>query len=177
MFAVLAATVLFVLVVEPLLVAAHEFGHAIVPLALGRETSVFVGGDRGPTVSIGQLTVTVAPLGLLSPVTNGATVTDVQTDRWAMFAGTLAGPMLSLTATIVAWWAFQFATSDLIWYLSFLTLLYGGLQTFSTLAPFSSPARGKGEAPFKTDGRIALELLLGRDPVLDESKRRLQDSD
>lgn len=177
MLAVLVALVAFVLVVEPLLVAAHEFGHAIVPLLLGRETAVFVGGDRGPTVSIGRLTVTVAPAGLLSPVTSGATVTDVQTDRWAMFAGTLAGPLTSLLVTIVAWQAFTTVTTDVFWWLSFATLVYGGLQTFSTLAPFSAGATATDEESFKTDGRIALELLLGRDPVLDGSKRGIRDSD
>jgi hypothetical protein len=177
MFAVVAALVVFLLVVEPLLVAAHEFGHAIVPVAQGRETAVFVGGDRGPTITLGTLTVTIAPTGLLSPVTRGATVTDVQTDRWSMLVGTLAGPAMSLLATIVAWRAFQIAGSDLLWWLSYVTLIYGGLQTFSTLAPFSAKVTDDGEAPFKTDGRIALELLLGRDPVLDGSKRRFQDPD
>lgn len=178
MLAVVVAVLVFLLVVEPFLVALHELGHAVVPLALGRETAVFVGGDRGPTVTLGALTLTVAPRGLLSPVTDGATVTDVQTGRWAMLSGTLAGPVTSLFATIAAWIALQstpVASSAVLWWLTLFAVCYGGLQTLSTLAPIeaSVAANDEGSVPFRTDGRIALALLLGRDPVLDGDGGRL----
>lgn len=167
MLAALAALVVFLLVVEPLLVGLHELGHAIVPLALGKETAVFVGGERGPTVSIGSLTLTVAPAGFLSPITDGAVVTDVQTGRWTVFAGTLGGPLASLLAAVGSVIALESASGPFLGWLGLLAFAYSTLQTLSTLAPFSGPVPSDGGEPFKSDGRIALELLLGRDPVLD----------
>ncbi|WP_248515475.1 hypothetical protein [Salinarchaeum laminariae] len=48
-----------------------------------------------------------------------------------------------------------------------LALGYSALQTILTLAPYRGlvdPATGEA---FTSDGRIALELLLGSNPVLD----------
>lgn len=167
MLAVLLALVVFLLVVEPVLVALHEFGHAIVPLAQGRETAIFVGGQLGPTIVIGPLTLTIAPVGFLRPITEGATVTDLQSGRWTVLAGTLGGPLTSLLAAICAWLALRIAPNAIVWGLVLYAFVYAALQTLSTLVPLRGPAPSDGSEPFKTDGRIALELLLGRDPVLD----------
>ncbi|AGN00172.1 hypothetical protein L593_01095 [Salinarchaeum sp. Harcht-Bsk1] len=167
MLAALLAILVFLLVVEPLLVGLHELGHAIVPLALGNETAVFVGGKRGLSGSVGSLTLTVAPAGLRSPITEGAVVTDVQTGRWAVFAGTLGGPISSLLLAVTAAFALEFVRGPFLQWLVLFAFAYSTLQALSTLAPFRGPVPTDGGEPFKTDGRIALELLLGRDPVLD----------
>ena len=164
MLAAVLALVVFLLVVEPLLVGLHELGHAIVPLGLGKETAVFVGGKRGPSLSVGSLTLTIAPAGVLSPITDGAVVTDVQTGRWAVFAGTLGGPLTSLLVAVGAAFALETVRGPFLEWLVLFAFAYGTLQT---LAPISGPVPTDGGEAFKTDGRIALELLLGRDPVLD----------
>lgn len=89
-----------------------------------------------------------------------------------MLAGTLAGPVTSLLATIGAWIGLHstpVTSAAVLWWLALFAVCYGGLQTVSTLTPIeaASIAGDEDGEPFRTDGRIALELLLGRDPVLD----------
>lgn len=167
MQAALLALVVFFVVVEPLLVALHELGHAVVPVSRGKQTAVLVGGHRGWTLSIGSLTLTVVPSGVLHPATQGATATDTQSSRWTVLAGTLGGPLTSLLATIVAVLALPFVPDGWPWWVVVLAIGYGALQTFSSLTPLQGPPDPETGERFKTDGRIALELLLGRDPVLD----------
>lgn len=172
----LATLALFLVVVEPLLVGVHEFGHATVPLAQGRRTHIFVGGDRGPTASIGALTLTLALPGFLRPITDGATLSDAATGRWTLLAGTLGGPVASLLACAGCWGLLWLAPPEPVWWFAFWGFLYSGMQAAITLLPFQARSRPGGE-PFRTDGRIALELLLGRDPVLDEDGRWRVDHD
>lgn len=168
MLEVVVAFLVFYLVVEPVLVGLHELGHALVPLARGRETVLFLGGEAGPTASLGPLTVTVQPGAFLVPVTYGATATDVETGRWTVLAGTLGGPLVSLLLAVGTGWLLLGRGLDgapeLV---AFFAFLYLWFQTLFTLAPLRYPGWAGQYGDYRSDGRIALELLLGRDPTLD----------
>lgn len=168
MLRVVVAFLVVYLLVEPVLVGLHELGHAAVPLARGHETVVFVGGEAGPTVSRGRLAITVEPRAFLAPVTDGATAADADTGRWTVLAGVLAGPLVSLTLAVGTGWLLLVRGLDgLAQLLVLFTFLYLWFQTLFTLAPLSYSGWAGPYDDYKSDGRIALELLLGRDPALD----------
>jgi len=168
MLEVLAAFLVFYLVVEPVLVGLHELGHALVPTAGGRRTVLFLGGQEGPTVTLGPLTVTVQPGAFLVPVTDGATVTDADAGRWTVLAGTLGGPLTSLAlALATGWLLLDYGLHGAAEWVVFFAFLYLWFQTLFTLVPLRYPGWAGEYGDYKSDGRIALELLLGRDPTLD----------
>lgn len=171
MLTVLAVAAVFYLVVEPLLVALHEAGHAVVPVARGRHTLVAVGGADGPTIELGLLTVTVQPRGFLAPVTYGATATDAEAGRATVLAATVGGPAVSLVLGLAGGWIlFVRGLDGSAAWLAFLAVGYLWFQTLFTLAPLRYPGWAGPYGDYKSDGRIALELLLGRDPAVDEPR-------
>lgn len=161
-----AALAVTYLLVEPVLVALHECGHAIAPLTRGYRTDVFVGGIVGPTATLGPLSVTVAPRGFLAPVTYGATAADAEADRWTVVAGALGGPLVSLVLTGGVGWLLlvRGLTRPLAW-VAVIAFAYLWFQTLFTLAPLRYPWAPREYRDYRSDGRLALDLLLGREPT------------
>lgn len=163
MLSVLVALVAVYLLAEPLLVGLHELGHAVAPLARGHETVAFVGGEVGHTVTVGQLTVTVAPRGFLAPVTYGATATDAAATRGTVAAGALGGPVVSLALLVGVGWALVDAPTGLARGIGGLIVAYLWFQTVFTLLPLRYPGWAGAYGDYRSDGMIVLDVLRGRD--------------
>lgn len=161
--AVALTVVLFLLVVEPLLVLWHELGHALAPVVRGHETAVFLGGERGLTVSLGLLSITVTPRGFLRPITYGATATDVEADRGTIVAGALGGPILSLLLLVVAWRVLIADVPAVVRWSALLSGVYLWFQTVFTLLPVRAPGWTPETGGYRSDGMIVLDAVRGRD--------------
>lgn len=164
MLAELATLVAFFVVVEPLLVAFHEAGHALVPLLRGERAFVVLGGDRGRELTVGALTLTVAPRGFLSPITYGTVATDAAPDRRAVVAGALAGPAASVLLLVATGLLLQRGVAGLPRTFALLAVSYLWFQTLFTLVPIRYPGWFGGYAGYQSDGMIALDALRGREP-------------
>jgi hypothetical protein len=88
----------------PLLVLAHEFGHALVVLAYGRSAEVATGdGKRGARFSVGRLTVSIALFergGYCAYDSNGLTI---RQRKRVLLGGPLASGLVSAALALAAY--------------------------------------------------------------------------
>lgn len=152
----------FFLLVEPLLVLAHELGHASVIVANGNVPHVTLGGERGRTVDLGLLTLSVRPVGLLRPMTTGFCSFDSDPTREVRIFFALAGPAVTLSLLGPAF-ALSTAPAALVREIAAIAGLYLLLQAVFTLAPIRYPGWFGDYGGVASDGRVALALAMGWD--------------
>lgn len=160
MAASIALFAIFFLLVEPLLVLAHELGHAAVVLATGEDPTVAMGGDEGKRFGIGPVAFVLHPVGLLNVATFGACYYEVDLGRWQTIAFALAGPAVTL-GLLAAAWSVTTSTTGPVGELAEIAVIYLGIQAAITLLPVQYPSFMGQYAGFKSDGRVALEVSLG----------------
>lgn len=150
----------FFLLLEPLLVLAHELGHAAIVLASGENARVALGGNEGKRFDVGPLALVLRPRGLASASTYGLCYYDVELGRWRRIAFALAGPAVTVLLLAVAMTVGADADGALEEMASFAAI-YLAIQAVLTLLPVQYPSFMGPYAGIKSDGRVALELLLG----------------
>lgn len=159
---VLAALVLFFVVLEPLVVLAHELGHAAIPIARGHSATVVLGGIGGRRASVGRLTVVVDPRELLTPLTFGLAQWDEAAGRRTDVVASLAGPAVSAGLLVLALAAVD-STTGFANEVAEATAIYLLFQTALTLLPIRYPWFAGRLAGCKSDGLCALQHLLDRE--------------
>lgn len=156
------AVAVFFLLVEPLLVLAHELGHAAVPLARGYSATVVLGGRNGRRASLGRCSFVVEPRKLLRLVTFGRAEYGSATDRQTVLLATVAGPAV----TIAAIWPALAAASETTGFVGHVldpAVTYLFVQALVTLVPIEYPSFMGQYAGRESDGLTALQLFRERD--------------
>lgn len=158
----------FFVFVEPLLVLAHELGHATMALLAGHSATVFLGGsEEGKTASIGALSFVARPAGFLRPATAGFCFYDSDPSRPARIAIALTGPAVTIGLLVVVALVGSVESGALADVAGF-AFIYLAIQAAFTLVPVRYPATFGPYGGYKSDGRVALELLLGWNPAPNE---------
>ncbi len=151
------------LLLELLMVALHEFGHAATGAALGMKLRAFIVGPFQWRVREGKWEFRFILAGFLA--IGGATAvapTDPKRPIWRDICMVAAGPAVSLAAGLAALWA-TFAAPGRPWSQDWLPLAFFSTLSLMTAALNLVPFRTKG---FYSDG-ARIYQILSRGPWAD----------
>ncbi|WP_160807159.1 zinc metalloprotease [Virgibacillus salexigens] len=141
--------VYLLLLVAPVSIFIHEFGHAIAAWLIGADRIyISIGvGKKGKTVIVGKVHMIIYPLFFLG----GVATSEKQPcyTRLEIIFISIFGPFVSGVVVIICWFFYQMNANSLIQ----LFLLFNAWLSIINLIPF----RYQGK---RTDGYVVFNLLL-----------------